>query len=1086
MKIFYTSKFLYNKLLQRKWRNVKLMFLSTIIYFLGINGIWAKVNTLPNVGFSKTSQADSVNGRIVDDAKNPMPGVSVQIKGSSGGTLTDNSGRFKISASLGQTLIFKFLGYESREVIIQNFSTLNITLKEDLKSLDEIVVVGYGTQKKVNVIGSIGQLDGKDLESRQVPRLSNALTGQIAGVTVINRNGKPGSGDGQVRVRGVGSFGADPGALIIVDGVPLTGTSAGDLNPIASEGQGAQGYGGAPSGDLNSINPNDIESISILKDAASAAIYGSRAANGVILITTKRGKSGKARVDYNGYVGKQSPTATPQMANSVDYAKAMNRAAPGTFTDQQISDYATNGPNNDWLDQVLSGSGYTQQHNISASGGLNENNYFLSLGYLDQAGVTQKTEYKRYNGRMNLSANVLKNVNVSVQIAGIVSDRTEPNVTKARDRNAVPSGTESLLFGALQMAPNVPAFTPTGEFAAGNRNQGTPTSWLASNSFKSTPATDLTSNLNLNWKPLKGLTITGIGSYFFTEAKLRGFQASQKLSPSIPASLNSTLFDGTNTRKYKSFQALIDYQFSINKNHNISFLGGYSFESNTASSLLGIRQNVPNNFLVLDMGSVANMAVGGNISEWAIQSQFVRGKYDFKQKYLFETTLRVDASSRFPANNRYAVFPSLAAGWRIDQEAFFEKALSVVSTLKLKASWGKLGNQNIGDYPYQQVYSSGFNYPFGDVINTGVGLASYKDPNLHWETSRTYDIGIETGFFKNSLTFTATYFNKYTYDILYSPSSSISRVVGATISEINTGSLQNNGIELEAGYRNQKGQFNYAVNGNFTYIKNFVKSLGIGSVTQPNGFVGAGGGPFDDNLFVGYPLQMYYGYQADGVFMPGDNFSDWPNQRLASAIGNYVPQAGDIRYKDINGPNGVPDGQVDPIYDKTYLGSRIPKYTYGFNANLGFKGFDMSVFLQGVAGVQGILNRNQGWAFYNTGSIQNWQIEQSYNTANPTRYPAYPRLEAVVGGPLGNYQTSSFWILDGSYLRVKNAQLGYTIPNTVSKKMGIQKMRVYLSGENIFTSSQYPEGWDPEMNTVGNGLFYPILKTYSIGLNVNL
>ena len=1040
-----------------------------------------------NVVFSKSTA--NITGVVTDAAGKPIAGVSVTVKETKASSMTSNLGEYQIVADIGQTLAFNYVGYKPVEIIVRNKALINVTLLEDVTTIDEVVVVGYGTQKRVNVIGSIAQIGAKELAGRATPRLSNVLTGQMTGVTVITRNGKPGSGDGQIRVRGVGSFGADPGALIIVDGVPLTGISAGDLNPLASEGQEAQPYGGASSGDINSINPNDIESISVLKDAASAAIYGSRAANGVVLITTKRGKSGKPKIDYNGYVGTQSPTATPQMANAVDYANAMNRVTAGTYSDAQIQSLATNGPNNNWIAQVLDGSGFTQQHNLSVGGGQKTNSYFLSFGYLDQNGVVQKTNYNRYNARVNLSAEVLKNVNLSLQLAGVSSFRTEPNVTKARDRNGFPTGAESLLFAALQMAPDVVAIADNGIFGAGNRNQGTATSWLASNSFKSTPSTDITTNLNLSWTPIKGLTLTSIGSYFYTEAKLKAFQASQALFPAVAASLNSTYYDANNTRKYKAFQALADYQFSIKASHNFGFLAGYSFEGNEASSLLGIRQNVPNNYLVLDMGSTANMQVGGNTSKWAIESEFLRFKYDFKGKYLFESTVRVDASSRFPVNNRYALFPSLAAGWRVSEEKFFSKLLPIVSSLKLKASWGELGNQNIGDYPYQQVYSSGFNYPFGDIINTGVALASYKDPLLHWETARTFDLGIETGFFRNALTLNFAYFNKNTFDILYAPTSSISKVIGATVGQINTGSLQNNGVEVELGFQDKIGQFDYSIKGNFTYIDNRVKSLGIGSVRQPNGFIGAGGGAFDANLFIGYPLQMYYGYQTDGVFLPSDftnGVANWPDQRLAAAKATYVPQPGDIRYKDISGPNGVPDGKVDPIYDKTYLGSRIPKYNFGFNINLAYKGLDFSLFLQGVAGVSGILNRNQGWAFYNTGSIQDWQIAESYNPANPERYPNYPRLEAVVGGPDGNYQTSSFWILDGSYLRVKNAQIGYSIPEQITKRIGIGKLRLYFSGENMFTFSSYRPGWDPESNTVGNGLFYPILKTYTVGFNVNL
>jgi TonB-linked SusC/RagA family outer membrane protein len=1031
----------------------------------------------------------NVTGRVTDSSGGGLEGVSVRVKGSLKGAMTDAEGAYSIEVAPDKTtLIFSFVGMVTREISVGKNQVVNVSMVRSDGNTNDVVVVGYSTQKRVNVVGSIAQIGQRELNGRPVARLSNALAGQMSGVTVVTRNGKPGSGDGQIRVRGVGSFGADPGALIIVDGVPLTSVSTGNLAQQASEGQEPQPYGGATSSDINSINPNDIETITVLKDAASAAIYGSRAANGVILITTKRGKAGKARIDYNGYVGNQSPTAMPQMASSVDFAKALNRASPGAFTDQQIATLATSGPNNNWLEQVMSGSGLIQQHNVSIAGGQKSNSYYVSFGYLNQNGVVQKTNYKRYNGRVNLTAELLKNVNLSVQLAATTSARMEPNVSKARDRNGFPTGAEGLLFASLQMNPTVLDKTPDGQWASGNRSQGTPSSWLASNSFRSNPSRDLNTNATLSWAPVEGLTLSATGAYVFTSAKFKGFQASQPLFPAVPVSLTSSLFENDLSQTYRSIQGLADYKFNVGDRHHFGILGGYSFEGNETSTLLGIRQNVPNNYLVLDMGSVVNMQTSGNTTNWAMQSQFARFKYDFSQKYLFEATARVDASSRFPVESRYAFFPSVAAGWRISEEDFFKNNFRRISNLKLKASWGELGNQNIGDYPYQQVYTAGYNYPFGDVINNGVALASYKDPTLRWETARTFDIGLESGFFANALTFNFTYFSKNTFDILYSPNSSISRVIGTVVEQINTGSLQNKGLEVELGFRSHSGKFNYNIQSNFTYIDNKVKSLGIGSIPQPNGYVGAGGGPFDQNLFIGYPLQMYYGYKTDGVFMPEDlaGGNKWPDQKLAVAKANYVPQAGDIRYRDISGPNGVPDGLVDPVYDKTYLGSRIPKYNAGLNISFEYKGIDLIMFWQGVTGVQGILNRNQGWAFYNTGNIQNWQIEQAYDPNNPQRYPKYPRLEAIVGGPDGNYQVSDFWVMDGSYIRLKNVQLGYSLSKKILQKLHIEKARFYISGENILTFSHYRPGWDPETNTVGNGFFYPILKTVSVGVNINL
>jgi TonB-linked SusC/RagA family outer membrane protein len=503
-------------------------------------------------------------------------------------------------------------------------------------------------------------------------------------------------------------------------------------------------------------------------------------------------------------------------------------------------------------------------------------------------------------------------------------------------------------------------------------------------------------------------------------------------------------------------------------------LGGYSFENEIEENFRGKRQNFPSNdYTVMSMGSVDLQEVYGTDNEWAIQSIFGRLKYHYNNKYLFEATIRHDGSSRFPENQKYGTFPSLAAGWRVTEEQFLKDAAPWLSNLKLKASWGVLGNQNIGNYPYQSTLASGRNYPFGTGISTGAAYRTYKDPTIHWESTETKDFGFESSFFDGKVSFNATYFDRFTYDVLYTPTSSVSSILGVGISETNLGEVKNKGWEFELGHQNFISDFGYNVDASLTMINNEVVTLGLGNVNQPNGMVGNG-----SDLFIGYPLQMYYGYQSDGVFMNQEDITKWANQTKVTP----APKPGDIRYKDISGPDGVPDGIVDPNYDRTYLGSRIPKYNFSFNLSAQYKNFDFKAFLQGVAGVKGRLEGYTGYAFNNLGTIQQWQIDGRFKPESPVQYPEYPRLEIITNSGTPNTALSDFWILDASYLRIKNIQLGYTIPKSALQRVKMDNLRLYFSAENLYTLSNYREGWDPEINT--DGSYYPILATFTLGVNV--
>ncbi len=932
-----------------------------------------------------------------------------------------------------------------------------MSLLPDNATLDEIVVVGYGKQSKAMVIGSVAQMNADQINNRTNTQLSQTLTGQMPGVTVIQRSGQPGASGGNIQIRGVGSFGASTSPLILIDGIPANS--------------------------FDNVNPNDVESVSVLKDASSAAIYGARAANGVILVTTKTGKSEKLKVSYNGYVGFQKPTRLPEFTSSAEYAQMLNEAVPGSYSNADIEKFKNgsdpdNFPNSDFLTSTLKKSATQTGHNLSISSGNATSQYMLSFGYLGQDGIIAKNHFDRYNLRLNLTSTLSKNLKLTTRLSAIQTQDRQPAPPATLDFNN--------MLGIIGQTVRMPGIYPikytNGDWGTGVSNKGTPVSYLQNDSYYKGKSTDLGANLRLDYTVIPELTVSLLGGYTQLNSRDSRFLATQRINSAVTLG-PSSISEGAGNNNYKTFQAFAEYQKEFGR-HQLSVLGGYSFEAGYNEDLLLGRSNLPTNIItVVNAGDASAQLTSGTASEWALESYFGRLKYNFLNKYLLEGAIRYDGSSRFPTSRKYALFPSVAVGWRLTEEKFIKDALPWVDELKIKASMGTLGNQNVltngaqNNYPYQNVLNTGFNYPFGGVITTGVARTNITDTTLHWESTRTKDIGVEGSIFKRKLNFSATYFSKYTYDILVSPSASVAKVLGFNVGEQNSGRLSNKGWEFTLDHRHSVGKFSYSIGANMTYIKNSVVDLGVGNVKQPNGMIGNG-----SSLFIGYPTGIYYGYETDGLFVNQEDVTSWVNQ---SAIApNSKP--GDIRYKDISGPDGVPDGKVDATYDRTVLGSTIPKFNYGINVGANYKGFDMTVLFQGVAGVSGYLSGHAGWAFYNSGGVQRWQMEERWSPENPDRNASYPRMELISNTGTNNALTSansSFWVLNGSYLRLKNLQIGYSIPATLLKRVRITSLRIYANGENLALKSNYRKGWDPEINT--GGAFYPILANYTFGLNLN-
>lgn len=992
-----------------------------------------------------------IRGKIVDETGGPLPGASIKVKDSNVSTTSDINGLFSLKGIPDHSIItVSFIGYQSIDLNAESGEQMLIRLSPVVSVLGDVVIVGYGTQKKANLIGSVSQLSAKDINDRPVTSLSNALTGQMPGISLIQRSGQPGQSGAAMQIRGVGSFGSTSSAFILVDGIPVNS--------------------------FDDIDPNDVASISVLKDASTAAIYGSRAANGVILITTKTGATskGKLKINYNGYAGLQRATAYPDFVDSWEYASLLNEALPGTYTQAQIQKFKDgsdpdNYPNENYVKDVFKKSTLQTAHNLGISNNTESTTYLLSAGYLYQNGIVEKNDYTRYNLRLNMTNDFSRKLKLTTRLFG----------AKYVDNQPAPPATLDWtdMLTSISQVIRVPAIYPNrlsnGDYGLGVVAKGTPVSYFDNDSFYKNRQTDLLANLKLDWEVIKDLKLSLIGGYTQLTGQDQRFLASQRLNSTVtlgPGSLNQSTLNNS----YKTFQQLAEYKKEFGKNE-LGILVGHSYEYNSSGSFSANRTGFNSNILTqLNAGDASTQKNSGTAAEYTLDSYFGRLNYNYANRYLAEFTLRYDGSSRFPANSKYATFPAGAIGWRISDEPFLKDKISWLTDLKIKASYGTLGNQNIGNYAYQDVFTSGYNYPIGGSLSTGVANTTLVDPTIKWESTRTKDLGIDGTLFKGKLNFSATYFDRYTYDILVSPAASVSSVLGFGVGVQNSGKLSNKGWEFTLDYKNTIGAFSYGINGNFSIINNKVLDLGVGNINQPNGMVGNG-----SSLFINYPMNIYYGYQTDGLFADQNSIANYANQKAV----NPNVQPGDIRYKDISGPNGVPDGKVDAVYDRTVLGSRIPKYTYGFNLSASYKNFDLSVLLQGISHVNGYLDNFAGWAFYSNGNIQRYQADNHWSVAHPDPNAKYPRLESISNTGTGNTLTSSFWMLDGSYLKVRNIQLGYKFPAPQLKKYGLEGLRVYVTAQNPLAFSKYPKGWDPETNTSGS--YYPILAAYTLGLNVN-
>lgn len=978
-------------------------------------------------------------GKVTDDKGEPLAGVTVQVKGGTKTTTTAADGTFTIDvADHAAVLVFSYTGMESREVPIAGLSMVNVQLKQANTTLSDIVVVGYGTQRKVNLTGSVSSISPADIENRPLTQTSQALAGLASGVTVSQGSGRPGNDGASISIRGMGTFSnAGNSPLILVDGLATT---------------------------INDVDFNNIKSISVLKDAASASIYGTRAANGVILIETKRGQKGKLQVSYNNYIGWQKVTELPDFVESGEYAELRNEANANmgqgrTYSDEDINKFRTGSdpdvfPNVPHLKNLLnSGSGFQTNHNISFTGGDGKNAYLFSLGYLHQDGIVAKNDYKKYNFLLNFDSKLKDNLTLKVNLSGNTATTNEP---RQYDGEMM-----SMIAFAVREGPIYAGRKSDGTY--GYQDNYSPEAWLDSKSFVKRKSKYFLGGAELAWEIMPGLTVSGKAGYNYTNYTKDSYAASFVFDPfKTVGPSNLTVNSGENG--LLTLQSLVQYTKKIQQ-HHFNILAGFSQEEYREDSTIAYRDKFPNNSLFeLNAGSSANMQASGSGSEWALRSFFGRINYSFNDKYLFEANARYDGTSRFPANGRWGLFPSFSAGWRISEEAFIKDNLSWINNLKLRASWGELGNQNIGNYPYQNILSLGQNYTFGGSLTSGARLTTLANPDITWETTRISDVGVDMDILNGKLGLVIDYFNKVTSGILYKIS--VSQVLGLGTSEVNAGEVKNSGFEILLKYKTSIGKLNIGIIPNFSYVQNKVSKLG----NNLNKDIGK-------NLFVGQQLNAIYGYEADGLFVSADDIAKYPTQP-------YSAQPGFVRYKDINGPNGVPDGKVDATYDRTVIGSTFPKYSYGATITADYNGFDFYLLLHGLAGFEKQMGSYQAFAFYNGGQIQQWQADNRWTEANPNPNAKYIKLTSLNMGS-GTIQTSTFWNRNASFIRVKNLQLGYSFSNKLIQKIKLNRLRVFFSGQNLFSLNHFYKGWDPEMgqSTGDNTPFYPITSVYTFGIN---
>ncbi|WP_162051763.1 SusC/RagA family TonB-linked outer membrane protein [Pontibacter pamirensis] len=986
-------------------------------------------------------QTVPVSGKVLGPDGEGVPGATVVVKGTTIGTATDANGNFTLNVPNGTgTLVVSFIGYTTQEVPINNRSNVNISLVTDTKALEEVVVVGYGTQERSDVTGAISSVQGEAMERIPTPSVAQQLQGQVAGVQVTANSGSPGAGS-SIRIRGAGTIGNN-NPLYVVDGVQVEGN-------------------------INYLNSNDIASIEILKDASATAIYGSRAANGVVVVTTKRGKAGASEVTLSAYTGVQTAWRTLDMTNATEYTRLDNlaRQAAGIPTNPAWVNPESLGEGTNYQDELFR-TAPISNYQVAWSGGSENSTMYVSAGYFQQEGIVIGTDFERYTFRLNTDHKIGSRIKVGNTLQ--LSSTEEALIPNNEDLNT------GVLSRGIRQLPTVPVRNPDGSFAGPNSNfegESENPVWLALESYNTNRNYRVLGSVYGEVEIIEDLTFRSSFNLDFNYFRNQNFDPAY----AIGNRRNDANSLGVNNSTNRAWQwsNIFNYSKTFGQ-HDFSVLAGVEAQDNYYQNAFarggGFLKNDEIQFL---NQATRDYFVSGGASESAIFSQLARVNYGYGDRYLFTASIRRDGSSKF-ANNRYGVFPSASIGWRVSEESFFKDNVSFVSNLKLRASWGETGNQNIfSNYPTYGVIQGGGRYALGaDQIQVpGFFQGVQVNQEIRWETTEQVNFGLETGFLNNRLTFAADYFIKTTKDLLLQLPIPESTGPGAAFT--NAGSIRNKGFELALGYRNMDNAFGYGFGLNLTTVDNEVLDLNGLVLTQPF-----------NRTQEGMPIAQFFGFQTAGIIRTQEQLDEvqpvQPNAEL-----------GDIIFVDRN-ENGIIDGD-----DRTFIGNPLPDFTAGLTGEMTFKNFDLNF----------LFNSSFGNDIFSAISLYGYSADPGNkftaligNTWAPDNTNAeFPRL--IAGDPNNNLRPDSDrWVRDGTYVRLKNLQLGYNVPTAISERARIKRLRVYISGANLFTWTKYHDGFDPEIGSarflegqsnsvleigVDRGI-YPQSRTFLFGVNIGI
>ena len=1008
-------------------------------------GRYIKIMKQEPDGQSKSNGPVKIQGKVCAADGEPLIGASIMVKGTSTGVITDMDGQFTMEIPTpGTVLVASYLGFVDQEFEAVGDGNFDIFLKEDNNTLDELIVVGYGTQRKVDLTGSVGSVGGKTLADRKSTSIATSLQGAVAGVTVTRSGNEPSNEGGDIKVRGITTIG-DSTPLFIIDGVP---------------------------GDMSSVSSEDIENISVLKDAASASIYGSRAAAGVILITTKRGQKERINISYNIEYGSEIPTANVDFVDITRYLEMTNELryndnpSGGLYQDysqDQVENWLEYNqtdpnkyPNTDWRKLVLKDSALRCMHRVNISGGSKVIQTNASFTYNKTDGLYNGLDYKRYMTKINNDINITDWLHASIDFSFNKKEANSP-VTDP--------------YTLVRYLPPIYAATwDDGRIADG---KGANIYALVNyGGFNKKDIFQFSGKAQIDIKPLPSLRFSAIFAPNFVITKQKSFQKELPWTTAEdPDVIGGYLISSTKLSEYRNDSKSYNAQFLANYNetfngHSIGVMAGYETNYYFYEGLTATKDKFEvSDFPYMDIAPNNQVYDSGNAYETALMSFFGRLSYNYKNRYLIQANCRWDGSSRFAKKYRWGMFPSISGAWVLSEEPFFNIGKEAISFMKVRVSYGTLGNERIGNYPYQSLISTGrglFVNSKGEAVEEMTAAQrNYVIENISWETTYSIDAGLDLYFLNNRLSLTADYYNKKTKDMLLALE--IPDYVGYGNPEKNTGDMYTNGFELTLGWKDNVGDFFYGVNFNLSDFKSKMGNLGG---TQ---FLG------DQVKLEGSEFNEWYGYVSDGLFLTQEDLDDSPKLNNQTSLG-------DIKYKDISGPNGVPDGKITPEYDRVLLGGSLPRFTYGGNINLGYKGLDISLSFQGV-GLQKSRMANMMVKplisnYGNIPAIIDGKYWSSFKTAEENAQAQYPRL--TYANESGVYCLSDYWLFNGAYFRLKNIMVGYTLPEHLTNRIFIKKLRFYATATDLFSISNYPKGWDPEVGPTS----YPITTTVLLGAEI--